>query len=326
VPSAPAFWAAGSASPWPVLLAPLAALYGFGNRLKKTTTQPQDCGLPVISVGNLVAGGAGKTPTVLAVAALLTAQGRRPHILTRGYGGALAGPVQVDPARYDATAVGDEALLLAAAAPTWVARDRPAGARAAKAAGAGCVIADDAHQTWTLGRRLSLLVFDGGYGIGNGRLLPAGPLREPAAEGLARADAAIVIGPATAPLPDFGSLPVFAADLHPDAEDAARLRGRRVLAFAGIGRPDKFFATVERLGAQIVQRQAFPDHAPYAPDTVMRLAEEAQALGAIPVTTAKDHVRLPAEGRPMIDCLRVALRFAAPDTVAALLHERLGHG
>lgn len=326
MPSAPAFWAAGHPSPWPVLLAPAAALYGLGNRLKHSLARPEDCGLPVISVGNLVAGGAGKTPTALALARLLAAEGRRPHLLTRGYGGRLAGPVQVDPQKHDAAAVGDEALLLAAAAPTWVSRNRPAGARAARAAGAGCVIADDAHQTWALARRLSLLVFDGGYGIGNGHLLPAGPLREPVVEGLARADAAIVIGAATAPLPDFGALPVFAAVLAPDAEDAARLRGRRVLAFAGIGRPEKFFATLEQLGAEVVQRQVFADHAPYAPDTVMRLAETAQQQNALPVTTAKDHVRLPAEARAMIDCLRVELRFAAPDTVGSFLRQRIDHG
>ncbi|MFC3674195.1 tetraacyldisaccharide 4'-kinase [Ferrovibrio xuzhouensis] len=326
MPSTPAFWAAGQSSPWPALLAPAAVLYGLGNRLNRALAHPQDCGLPVISVGNLVAGGAGKTPTTLALARLLDAAGRRPHLLTRGYGGSLAGPVQVDPTRHDAAAVGDEALLLAATAPTWVSRDRPAGARAAKAAGAGCVIADDAHQTWALARRLSLLVFDGSYGIGNGRLLPAGPLREPVAEGLARTDAVVVIGPATGPLPDFGRLPVFAADLQPDAEDAARLRGRRVLAFAGIGRPEKFFASLERLGAEIVQRQAFADHAPYAPDSVMRLAEAAQQQDALPVTTAKDHVRLPAEARAMIDCLRVELRFAAPDTVTDFFGQRLDHG
>lgn len=326
MPSAPAFWAAGSGSPWPILLAPLAALYGLGNRLRQGMTRPQDCGLPVISVGNLVAGGAGKTPTALALVRLLAAQGRRPHLLTRGYGGRLAGPLRVDPQLHDAAAVGDEALLLAAAAPTWVARDRPAGARAARVAGAGCVIADDAHQTWALARSLSLLVFDGGYGIGNGRLLPAGPLREPLADGLARADAAIVIGPVTAPLPDVGRKPVFVATLQPDAEDAARLCGRRVLAFAGIGRPEKFFATLEQLGAEIVQRRSFPDHAPYTPDTVMRLAEEAQTLDAIPVTTAKDQVRLPTEARPMVECLHVDLHFAVPDAVAAFLQERLDHG
>ncbi|WP_370151742.1 tetraacyldisaccharide 4'-kinase [Ferrovibrio sp.] len=323
MPSAPAFWAAGSPSPWPALLAPAAALYGLGNRLKRAFTTTQAAALPVISVGNLVAGGAGKTPAALALAPLLAQQGRQPHFLTRGYGGRVAGPLRVDPAHHDAAQVGDEALLLAAAAPAWVARDRPAGARAAKAAGAGCVIADDAHQTWALARDLSLLVVDGGYGFGNGRLLPAGPLREPLAAGLARADAVILVGPVMAPLPDMGGRPVFGARLVADPADAARLRGRRVLAFAGIGRPEKFFATLEQAGAVVVGRESFPDHAPYSPDTIMRLAETAQQADAVPVTTAKDHVRLPVEARPMAEALRVSLRFDDPDAVGRFLQERL---
>uniref|UniRef100_UPI00260A9006 tetraacyldisaccharide 4'-kinase n=1 Tax=Ferrovibrio sp. TaxID=1917215 RepID=UPI00260A9006 len=183
---APDFWQAGMDSPWPGLLQPLAALYELGNHLNRRITTAQDVGRPVISVGNLVAGGAGKTPTAIALSEMLHRLGLQPQIVSRGYGGRLAGPVRVDPSRHTAADVGDEALLLSAAAPTWIGRDRPAAARAAAAAGAGCIIADDAHQSYALARRLSLLVVDGGYGFGNGRLLPAGPLREPVEEGLAR--------------------------------------------------------------------------------------------------------------------------------------------
>jgi tetraacyldisaccharide 4'-kinase len=320
---APGFWQSGSASRLPALLRPLAALYGLGNRLNQRMTAAQEIGAPVLSIGNLVAGGAGKTPTAIAIAQRLLALGRHPQIVSRGYGGRLTGPVRVDLNHHQAADVGDEALLLAAAAPTWIGSNRPAAARAAVVAGADCIIADDAHQTYALARRLSLLVVDGGYGFGNGLQLPAGPLREPIADGLARCDALVLIGPRSVPLPDFGSRPVFAATLEPNAADAVRLRGRRVLAFAGIGRPEKFFTSLQQAGATVVQTATFPDHAPYSPDTVMRLVETAHRLSAIPVTTAKDQVRLPAAARTMVDVLRVSLNFSEPQKLDAYLTSKL---
>lgn len=320
---APGFWQAGATSRWVPLLRPLSALYGAGNRLHQRIAGAQEIGRPVISIGNLVAGGAGKTPTTIALAARLRLLGQQPHIISRGYGGRLGGPVRVDPDRHTAQDVGDEAMLLAAMAPTWVGRDRPAAARAAVAAGASCILADDAHQTYALARRLNLLVVDGGYGFGNGQLLPAGPLREPAEAGLARSDAIVLIGKATVPLPDFGRRPVFAATLEPNPADAVRLRDRRVLAFAGIGRPEKFFDSLQQVGATIVKTETFPDHAPYSEDTVMRLVETAHRLNAIPVTTAKDLVRLPVSGRAMVDVLRISLAFGAPDRVDAFIMDRI---
>lgn len=328
--TAPRFWQSGSTSALPRLLQPLAALYGLGNRLNQRITAVQEIGVPVISIGNLVAGGAGKTPTAIAIAQRLLALGRHPQIVSRGYGGKLSGPVRVDPARHTAADVGDEALLLAAAAPTWIGGNRPAAARAAVAAGADCIIADDAHQTYALARRLNFLVVDGGYGFGNGLQLPAGPLREPIEAGLSRCDAVVLIGPRNVPLPDFGRRPVFTATLEPNPADAVRLRGRRVLAFAGIGRPEKFFTSLQQLGATVVQTATFPDHAPYTPDTIMRLVETAHRLNAIPVTTAKDQVRLPAEAQPMVDVLRVVLTFAEPqrmdDYLRAGLNDRVARG
>lgn len=325
MPRAPEFWAEGAASIWPALLAPLSALYGLGNRINRALTRPEDAGLPVISVGNLVAGGAGKTPTALALAKRLRALGHRPHFLTRGYGGGEAGPLRVEPARHDAAAVGDEALLLAEAAPTWVARRRIEGARAAKAAGATLVIADDAHQTYALARRLSFVVVDAAYGFGNGHLLPAGPLRESIAEGLARADAIILIGDGAGPaLP--ASIPTFRARLEPDADQAAALKGKAVYAFAGIARPEKFFATLERLGAQVLGRESFPDHAPYTPDRIMRLVEAAHKAKAEPVTTLKDWARFPPEARAMARPLRVELEIINAAALDDFLQKALPHG
>lgn len=321
--TAPRFWQAGSTSALPTLLRPLAALYRLGNRLNQRITAAQETGVPVISIGNLVAGGAGKTPTAIAIAQRLAALGLHPQIVSRGYGGKLSGPVRVDLTRHTAADVGDEALLLAAAAPTWIGSNRPAAARAAVTAGADCIIADDAHQTYALARRLNFLVVDGGYGFGNGLQLPAGPLREPVEEGLSRCDAVVLIGPRSVPLPDFGRRPVFAASLDPNPADAVRLRGRRVLAFAGIGRPEKFFTSLQQLGATVVQTAVFPDHAPYTPDAIMRLVETAHQLNAIPVTTAKDQVRLPPKARPMVDVLRVALNFTEPQRIDDYLRSRL---
>lgn len=320
---APDFWQAGTDSPWPGVLQPLAALYELGNRLNRRITTAQETGRPVISVGNLIAGGAGKTPTAIALAEILHRLSLHPQIVSRGYGGRLAGPVRVDPARHSAADVGDEALLLNAAAPTWIGRDRAATARAAVAAGAGCIIADDAHQTYALARRLSLIVVDGGYGFGNGRLLPAGPLREPIAEGLERCDAVVLIGKPVVPLPSFGGRPVFRAELVPNPADAVRLRGRRALAFAGIGRPEKFYASLRQAGVEIAATKSFPDHAPYSEDAVMRLVEQAHALHAIPVTTAKDQTRLPRAARSMVDVLRVSLAFADPTAVEQFLKGKL---
>jgi tetraacyldisaccharide 4'-kinase len=319
----PDFWRYDADTPWPRLLQPLAALYELGNRLNRQMARPQPVARPVISIGNLVAGGAGKTPTAIALAEILNRLGLNPHIVCRGYGGRLTGPARVDHARHTAADVGDEALLLDAAAPTWIGRDRPAAAPAANAAGAGCIIADDAHQTYALERQISILVVDGGFGFGNGRLLPAGPLREPVAEGLTRCDAIVLVGKPTVPLPSFGSRPVFSAALEPNAADAVRLRGRHVLAFAGIGRPEKFFTSLQNLGAIIVKTVGFPDHAPYSEDTVMRLVEQAHALHAIPVTTAKDQMRLPKPARPMVDVLRVTLAFDDLSAVERFLKDRL---
>lgn len=314
----PGFWyrPAGLAAR---LLAPAGALYGFAGGLRAALTQPRRAAVPVICVGNLVAGGAGKTPVALVLAATLTARGGRPWFLTRGHGGRERGPVPVDPARHDAAAVGDEALLLAAAAPCIVARDRVAGAALAAAGGATAVVMDDGFQNPHLAKDLSLVVVDGAVGFGNGHLLPAGPLRESVAAGLARADALVIVGPDRCGAAALaGGLPVLAARLSPDPA-CADLVGRPVFAFAGIGRPAKFFETLAALGARLVAAIPFPDHHPYAPDEVMRLIEHAAALGAQPVTTEKDHVRLPPEARAAVRALPVRLVWQEPARVERLL-------
>ncbi|MBI3517142.1 MAG: tetraacyldisaccharide 4'-kinase, partial [Proteobacteria bacterium] len=271
-------------------------------------------------VGNLVVGGAGKTPVALALAADLKRRGRRVHCLTRGYGGTLLGPVVVDRDRHDAHAVGDEALLLAAVAPTVVARDRAAGAGLAFAQGADLIVMDDGFQNPGLAKDLSLLVIDGAVGFGNGRLLPAGPLREPIDAGLARAHALVLIGQ-----DDRGvrrqvgdRVPTLTARLAPTpAWDA--LRGRRVVAFAGIGRPAKFFEALNAHGLLLVERAAFADHHSYTEEELARLARAASTADAVLVTTAKDAVRLSPEARARLTVLEVAVAWDDPDALERLV-------
>jgi tetraacyldisaccharide 4'-kinase len=315
---APEFWERNG-SPLSALLQPAAAAYALAGRWRRATARPWRAPVPVLCVGALTVGGAGKTPTALTLAAALQAHGVAPHFLTRGYGGTAAGPLQVDPAAHDAALVGDEALLLAEAAPCWLSRDRVAGARAAVAAGAGAIVMDDGFQNPSLAKDLSLLVVDGSHGFGNGRVLPAGPLREPIADGLARADAVALIGTdETGVTARLGRCPVLRARLAP-GPDAAELAGRRVLAFAGIGRPTKFFATLRSLGAELAEQRAFPDHHRYSAAEIDSLLRRAEQLEAIPVTTAKVAVRLPREARPAVRVLPVQLRWDDTHAFDALL-------
>lgn len=311
---APEFWRTQNG--FARLLEPAGLLYAAAGRLRRARTEPYRPGIPVACVGNIVAGGAGKTPVCLSLAHALSGA----HFLTRGYGGVEAGPLAVDLDHHTPEDVGDEALLLADRAPTWVARRRPDGARMAEDAGARCLVMDDGHQNPTLAKDLSLVVVDGGYGFGNRRVLPAGPLREPLAEGLARADAVVLMGQDSAGVakrlpPD---MPVLRAWLEPGRE-ALRLRGQNVVAFAGIGRPEKFFATLAALGARVIAVHPFADHFPYRHDDIQPILDEAFQLGAVPVTTAKDAVRLPPDQRQQVDVVPVTVRWEDPAALRALL-------
>jgi tetraacyldisaccharide 4'-kinase len=321
---APEFWAHDNLPAR--LLRPLGAAYGLAGRLRWRLARPARAAVPVICVGNLVAGGAGKTPVAMALAAQLSARGRCPHLLTRGYRGRLPGPLRVDPRRHDAAAVGDEALLLAEVAPTWCARDRVAGAAAATAAGADVLIMDDGLQSPWLHQDLALLVVDGAVGFGNRRLLPAGPLREPLAAGLARSSAIVQLGDDEAGLDTLlpPALPRLHARLGADP-DAPDLRGRRVVAFAGIGRPEKFFRTLAQAGALLLARHAFPDHHRYRRREVRALLAEAAAKDALCVTTAKDRVRLPADLQASITILPARVSWCDLTALARLL-DRLPGG
>lgn len=317
---APGFWTRPP-GPLSTLLAPASAIWTAVGRVRQRRADPWRAPVPIVCVGNLTAGGAGKTPVALDLLDRLTARGVAAHALSRGHGGRLAGPLRVDPANHTAADVGDEPLLLAAAAPAWIARDRAAGARAAIQAGARAIVLDDGFQNPGLAKDLSLVVVDGATGFGNGRVIPAGPLREPVADGLARAQAVVVIGPdATGVAAMVGAhLPVLGARLEPDPEAAAGLSATRLLAFAGIGRPGKFFDTLRGLGADLAEAVPFPDHHLYTPAELEGLLSRATLLDARLVTTAKDAVRLPGDLRNRVAVLPVRIVWHDPAAVDALL-------
>jgi tetraacyldisaccharide 4'-kinase len=296
----PGFWHRPSSFASKLLL-PLGALYGAvaARRLQR---EGFDAGIPVLCVGNYHVGGAGKTPMVLALTRMLRDLGETPVVLSRGYGGRLHGPVRVDPDRHAAADIGDEPLMMARTVPVVVARDRISGVALARSQGATVILMDDGFQNPAIAKDASLIVIDGDRGLGNGLVFPAGPLRAPLPPQLARTDALIVVGDGTAAAPVAAAIaaqgrPVLAAHLRADDASVASLRGKRVLAFAGIGDPLRFFRTLRASGIEIVRQRAFADHHPYAQAEIEALIAEAKPDALTLVTTEKDLARLRSGGR-----------------------------
>ena len=287
------------------LLSPVGALYGSAaaSRMRRGG---QRANVPVMCIGNFTLGGTGKTPTAIAVAELLKREGRNPALLTRGYGGSMSGPVVVDPQRHTAADAGDEALLLAQAAPTIVSRDRVAGARAAEAQGVDVIVMDDGLQNPSLAKDLTIALVDAGRGIGNGNVFPAGPLRAPLDVQLERCNAVLVVGDgnkaeAIATKAQRRGLPIFHGTLRPDEAAVGALSARPVFAFAGIGDPEKFFATLRAAGVDVKATRAFPDHHRFTAEEAGELIMQAEHDGLRLAITAKDHARM--TGEPALSAL-----------------------
>ena len=298
-----------------MLLSPLGAAYALSVRLRQVRSRPYRPNACVICVGNLTAGGSGKTPVALAIAEILASRGKT-VFLSRGYGGRLTGPLVVDPTRHTAHEIGDEPLLLAKRGIAIVARNRRDGARLADELNADFIVMDDGFQNFSIEKDLSLLVVDAETGFGNGKIIPAGPLREPVLSGCARADAIILVGDGNPKLPAFRGQ-MIRAKLVPNSPES--LRGKRVMAFAAIGRPQKFFDMLKSVGAEVTCTMNFADHHVFTTAELSQLKKRAQAAGAVLVTTEKDFARIPAPARTGITPVAVRLEFGDRAAVLALL-------
>lgn len=323
---APDFWSHGQhgliGSLLCNILTPLGCAYGAITHRRALKEPSWRAPVPVICVGNAVIGGAGKTQICIDLVKRFA--NRNPHVLSRGYRGSLIGPVRVDASQHGVDMVGDEPLILSRHAPTWVGSDRTATAQAACAAGAGILIMDDGFQNPALAKTINLLVIDGGYGFGNGRVFPAGPLRETAASAFARSDAVCLIGDESAGVPGMPAmLPRFDAAIEP-AADAMPVAGKRVLAFAGIGRPEKFFQTLAEAGADIIKAIPYPDHHPYQVSEIETLLRAAADSGCDLITTEKDHVRVPVELQSRVVPFPVCLAWKDDAALQGFLAARIG--
>jgi len=326
----PAFWY-GRPSALSALLSPVASIYGWFSA-RRMRRPGERTGIPVICIGNYHLGGAGKTPTTLAIARILSEAGEKPFVVSRGYGGELQGPVRVD-SNHRASEVGDEPLMMSAHVPVVVSRNRVEGARLARSQGASVILLDDGFQNPALVKDACLIVIDGKRALGNAKVFPAGPLRAPLHPQLERTDAIVVIGEGRVAddvanaVADRGGLFVHAS-FQPDAGSLATLKGKSLLAFAGIGDPERFYDTLRGQGLQVVRVKSFSDHHRFTPADLSSLVEEAARSGLTLVTTEKDMARI-ASAPELVDQagnivpFRVSLKIAESDILREFLLERL---
>ncbi len=326
--AAPEFWWQPGIPAQALALWPAAKLWGAAAAWRMSRPPRFRPAAATVCVGNFVVGGAGKTPTAVALTRVARSRGLKPGILASGYGGSLRGPVLVDPTVHRAEDVGDEALVLAAAAPTVVAADRVAGARALVRDGVDLIVMDDGFQDPALHKDLTLVVVDALSGVGNGFTIPSGPLRAPLSRQLLHTDALLVIGEGVA-----GEHLIRAAARAGRAVQRARLKPAKVrawrkepiLAFAGIGRPEKFFATLAEIGATVAKTHAFPDHHPFTDAEAAELIAAADSEGLRLVTTEKDAARLAGKDgvlgalRERTDVFAVSLEFDNPAAIDEMI-------
>jgi len=303
------------------VLSPFGWIYSAITSMRAAAKPTWAAPIPVICIGNVVMGGAGKTLVSIDLAERLKAKGQNPHIIMRGYGGSMNAPTKVDLNLHNANDVGDEALLLARTAPTWVGARRADVAKHATKDGASVLIMDDGFQNPSLAKDLSLLVVDAEYGFGNGRVCPAGPLREPIKNAASRAHAVISLGGSLSE--NVMNLPAFVGYTEPTS-NATDIHGERVVAFGGIGRPEKFFNSLKAAGAELTETISFPDHHPFSDAEIKNVLAKAKTQNSIAITTEKDFVRIPAALRTDIMSFPVRLRWEQADAFEGFILERTG--
>lgn len=313
----PSYWQSNSLIS--KLLSPIGWIYGFLTQARLKLKQPQKADIPVICIGNITAGGTGKTPVSISIAKMLTGEMYHPYFVTRGYGGKLQNII-VNNKKHSAAEVGDEPLLLSRQAPVVVNANRYQGALTALKDGADIIIMDDGFQNPSLYKDLSFLVFDGTYGIGNGKILPAGPLRETFSNGLKRADALIILGKDKHNLAQKSGLPTFYG--YAEAAQTCNLDNPNVLAFAGIGHPQKFYHTLSQQGFNLLKTIDFPDHHFYTNAEIENILKQAQSLNAQIYTTSKDFVKIPHIYQKEINVLEISIVWEKPEELMAFIAKK----
>ena len=301
-----------------VILFPVSYIWRFGHYAQQKILNTEETEIPVICVGNLTVGGSGKTPVVITLCRFLSGIGKSTSILTRGFGGKEKGPIFVSTNLHQSLDVGDEPLMMAHSLDVCVSRNRPLGANhILDKKKYDCIVMDDGLQNPTLKKDLNIAVFDGKFGIGNGFLLPAGPMRQKLEVGIQNIDLVIFNGKDETGLGQKipPHIPIFTGELQPDEEIVEKMKNRRVYGFAGIGNPSRFFKTLNNIGADLVGEAHFADHHPYTDADLTQLYEEAMQSGAELVTTQKDWMRLPTDWRDRVLTVPVRIHFSADDTI-----------
>lgn len=301
-----------------VILFPVSYIWRFGHYAQQKILNTKETEIPVICVGNLTVGGSGKTPVVITLCRFLSGIGKSTSILTRGFGGKEKGPIFVSTNLHQSLDVGDEPLMMAHSLDVCVSRNRPLGANhILDKKKYDCIVMDDGLQNPTLKKDLNIAVFDGKFGIGNGFLLPAGPMRQKLEVGIQNIDLVIFNGKDETGLGQKipPHIPIFTGELQPDEEIVEKMKNRRVYGFAGIGNPSRFFKTLNNIGTDLVGEAHFADHHPYTDADLTQLYEEAMQSGAELVTTQKDWMRLPTDWRDRVLTVPVRIHFTADDTI-----------
>ena len=320
---APKFWYNQKDTLYSNILYPLSLVFRLGTRLRNWVSIKKLSPIPTICIGNIVVGGAGKTPVSMKICKMLTKAGYKPHFISKGYAGTIKESTLVE-TWHSPKSVGDESLLLSEIASTWIGINRIQSANLAKKNGADCLILDDGFQNTSIDKDFSIIVVDGEQEFGNKRVLPAGPLREGILRGLSRTNVVVVIGKINKTLKMLipSTIPVFRAKFE-IKKDNEIFKGKKVTAFAGIAYPSKFFKTLEAQGAKIIKEVSYPDHYIYNENDLLHLAEIANKTKSILVTTKKDFVRIPKTYRPLINTLDGEIIFEKEDIITEQLSNML---